>query len=193
MHSLKSLELRRLDPELTSIEFDAGGSSHEATSLLSNRQTLVLDGPEQAKSADDCAVDAGADSFTVEDADDGPGTERVVVHADVRGTIPNEDDPDMPYNTLRAWLISICAALGLSGAIFYFDLRTNFGDASVFLGAVLIQPLAYGVGNLMALMPYPQHWPMASFINPGPFNLKEHAYVLVFALSTRLVIARMQS
>lgn len=38
------------------------------------------------------------------------------------------------------------------------------------------QIVCWPLGHLMALLPYSAYWPLPWFINPEPFNIKEHAY-----------------
>lgn len=150
--------------------------STDAATLLPSAQTLSSDAGDHYKAL---WSERTPDEASIR-GDDEPGEaepERVNVHAEVRATVPNDDDPTMPFNTLRTWFISICTGLGLSSAIFYLDMHSDFGNATSFIGAVLVQPLAYGVGKLMSFIPYSSDWPLAWFINPGPFNLKEHTCV----------------
>lgn len=45
----------------------------------------------------------------------------------------------------------------------------------------MAQILAYPIGVSMAKIPYPSHWPLAWFFNPGPFNIKEHCMITIMA------------
>lgn len=98
-------------------------------------------------------------------------------YSEVRATVPNGDDPRMPINTLRVWLIGALLTSALTYIIFFLNFEGKYGGGSALNGAILVQPLAYLVGRLMAKIPYRNNWPGAWFINPGEFNVKEHTYV----------------
>ncbi|KAL0953014.1 hypothetical protein HGRIS_007218 [Hohenbuehelia grisea] len=101
--------------------------------------------------------------------------------------ISTEDDPTQPVFTARMWFLG----LGLScfgavlGQIFYFRPQT------VFVSQLFIQIIAYILGVVLeTLLPGPGN-PRDSlkmhdtafwrFLNPGPFNIKEHVAITIFA------------
>lgn len=47
--------------------------------------------------------------------------------------------------------------------------------------AVAVQLMAYPIGQAMSRIPYPKHWPLAEWINPGPFNIKEHTMITIMS------------
>ncbi|TFK37217.1 peptide transporter MTD1 [Crucibulum laeve] len=98
-----------------------------------------------------------------------------------------DDDPTLPAFTFRMWFLG----LGLScfgavlGQIFYFRPQT------VFVSQLFLQIIAYILGLFLEeVLPGPSHvhsklktqdtafW---RFINPGPFNIKEHVAITIFA------------
>ncbi|ESK86285.1 oligopeptide transporter [Moniliophthora roreri MCA 2997] len=98
-----------------------------------------------------------------------------------------EDDPTLPCFTFRMWLLGI----GLScfgavlGQIFYFRPQT------IFVSSLFLQIIAYILGvGLETIIPGPGNelprlrtadtafW---RFMNPGPFNLKEHVAITIFS------------
>ncbi|KAG2006353.1 peptide transporter MTD1 [Coprinopsis cinerea AmutBmut pab1-1] len=98
-----------------------------------------------------------------------------------------EDDPTLPAFTFRMWFLGI----GLScfgavlGQIFYFRPQT------VFVSQLFIQIIAYilgrvleeivpGPGNEHENLKMPDNW-FWRFLNPGPFNIKEHVAITIFA------------
>jgi OPT family small oligopeptide transporter len=98
-----------------------------------------------------------------------------------------DDDPSMPCLTFRTWFLG----LGLScfgavlGQIFYFRPQT------VYVSQLFLQIIAYLLGvALEHIVPGPNHhvsrlqtkdtW-FFRFLNPGPFNLKEHVAITIFA------------
>ncbi|KAK0199297.1 peptide transporter MTD1 [Desarmillaria ectypa] len=98
-----------------------------------------------------------------------------------------EDDPTLPASTFRMWFLGI----GLScfgavlGQIFYFRPQT------VFVSQLFLQILGYILGiALETIIPGPGN-PVESlrtkdnafwrFMNPGPFNIKEHVATTIFS------------
>ncbi|EEB97874.1 hypothetical protein MPER_02715, partial [Moniliophthora perniciosa FA553] len=98
-----------------------------------------------------------------------------------------EDDPTLPCFTFRMWFLGI----GLScfgavlGQIFYFRPQT------IFVSSLFLQIIAYILGvGLETIIPGPgNEYPRLKtadtafwrFMNPGPFNLKEHVAVTIFS------------
>ncbi|KAJ8079376.1 hypothetical protein PM082_021881 [Marasmius tenuissimus] len=98
-----------------------------------------------------------------------------------------EDDPSLPCLTFRTWILGI----GLScfgavlGQIFYFRPQT------IFVSPLFLQIIAYILGiGLEVIIPGPgnefsrlktRDTPFWRFFNPGPFNLKEHVAITIFA------------
>ncbi|KAJ7503623.1 peptide transporter MTD1 [Mycena galericulata] len=120
---------------------------------------------------------------------DDTGKERpIVTDVDVATRLISlEDDPTLPAFTFRMWFIG----LGLScfgavlGQIFYFRPQT------ISVSQLFLQILAYILGVVMQeIIPGPNNerygfktpnnafW---RFMNPGPFNLKEHVAITIFA------------
>lgn len=99
------------------------------------------------------------------------------IYPEVRAAVSNVDDPTMKANTFRAWLMGLVACTVLSGIDVYFSAQWP----QVTFPTVAIQLLAYPIGVAMSKIPYPRHWPLAEWINPGPFNIKEHTMISVMS------------
>ncbi|CAA7263920.1 unnamed protein product [Cyclocybe aegerita] len=96
-----------------------------------------------------------------------------------------EDDPTLPAFTFRMWLLGI----GLScfgavlGQIFYFRPQT------VYVSQLFLQIIAYLLGILLEeVVPGPRNARITTtdnafwrFMNPGPFNIKEHVAITIFS------------
>lgn len=100
----------------------------------------------------------------------------------VRLTVPITDDPTQPCLTFRTWFLGIisCGVLGFLNQ--FFGYRQN----ALSLSSVTAQILVLPVGNLMAacLPEKPIRVPGTKWsfsLNPGPFNLKEHVLITIFA------------
>lgn len=99
------------------------------------------------------------------------------IYPEVRAAVSNVDDPSMPVNTFRAWFLGLIACILIAGIneffIFQFPIITIQG--------IVAQLVTYPMGKAMEKIPYPSHWPLAWFFNPGPFNVKEHTLITVMA------------
>jgi hypothetical protein len=93
-----------------------------------------------------------------------------------RYVIINSFTPQFACSTLLTRLIG----LGLSAfgsvlqEIFYFKPQT------IYVSAVFLTVIGYILGEAMALL-IPRRGSIGRFLNPGPFNLKEHASITLMA------------
>ena len=114
-----------------------------------------------------------------EDEDeDGEGAENSP-YPEVRAAVPNFDQ-DLPCNTIRAWTIGLLLIFLGASMNTIFSLRAP----SISLGALIAQIIAWPLGHGWArFMPerefntFGKKWTL----NPGPFNIKEHAVIVVMA------------
>ncbi|KAF7307899.1 hypothetical protein MKEN_01150600 [Mycena kentingensis (nom. inval.)] len=120
------------------------------------------------------------------DLDDNGKERPIVTDVDVATRLISlEDDPTLQAFTFRMWLLG----LGLScfgavlGQIFYFRPQT------VFVSQLFLQILAYLLGvGLQEIIPGPFNERFTTpnnafwrFMNPGPFNIKEHVAITIFS------------
>ncbi|KZT36342.1 small oligopeptide transporter [Sistotremastrum suecicum HHB10207 ss-3] len=97
-------------------------------------------------------------------------------YPEVRSAVANTDDPDMPVNTWRVWVIGMAFAVLISGLNQFFFFRYP----SVTIGGLVAQLLSFPVGRAFAtFLPRKKigNW----HINPGPFTVKEHVLVTIMA------------
>lgn len=102
----------------------------------------------------------------------------------MRLTIPATDDKTLPVLTFRTWVIGFTSLILISFSIQFFKYRQN----QVSLPPDSIQILILPLGKLMAatLPTKPIRVPGTKWtflMNPGPFNVKEHALTTIFATS----------
>ncbi|KAJ7132712.1 peptide transporter MTD1 [Mycena filopes] len=128
------------------------------------------------------------DDLRAIDLDDNGKERPIVTDVDVATRLISlEDDPTLPAFTFRMWFLG----LGLScfgavlGQIFYFRPQTIsvsqlFLQILAYLLGVLMQEVIPGPGNSRYGFKTPDNafW---RFMNPGPFNLKEHVAITIFA------------
>ncbi|KAK6917893.1 Oligopeptide transporter, OPT superfamily [Dillenia turbinata] len=102
----------------------------------------------------------------------------------VRLTVPITDDPTMPCLTFRTWVLGIISCTLLAFLNQFFGYRQN----ALYVSSVSAQILVLPVARLMAAyLPDTKigipgtKWHFS--LNPGPFNLKEHVLITIFANS----------
>ncbi|XP_027172321.1 oligopeptide transporter 1-like [Coffea eugenioides] len=101
---------------------------------------------------------------------------------EVRLTVPATDNPNLPVLTLRMWILGILSCALLAFVNTFFSYRQN----SLWIGAVAAQIVTLPLGKFMAAtfpdksigLPFTK-WSFS--LNPGPFNLKEHVLITIFA------------
>ncbi|CAL5390242.1 unnamed protein product [Camellia sinensis] len=112
-----------------------------------------------------------------EDANDNPIEE-------VRLTVPITDDPSQPVLTFRTWILGLSSCVLLAFVNKFFRYREN----QLYISSVSAQILMLPIGKFMANtlpdkkigVPFTK-WRFS--LNPGPFTLKEHVLITIFANS----------
>ncbi|CAN1753502.1 Oligopeptide transporter 1 [Linum perenne] len=100
----------------------------------------------------------------------------------VRLTVPITDDPTQPVLTFRTWVLGILACALLAFVNQFFGYRQN----QLSVGSVTAQIVVLPLGKLMAAtLPTKKfRFPFSDktwSLNPGPFNMKEHALITILA------------
>lgn len=101
-------------------------------------------------------------------------------YPEVRAVVDPTDDPSLPVNTFRVWVLGTIFAILGTGIDQFFSLRYP----GITIYSYLIQFLAYPCGLLMAKLLPTARVPLGrlSFtLNPGPFNQKEHMLITIMA------------
>lgn len=102
---------------------------------------------------------------------------------EVRLTVPNTDDTSLPVWTFRMWFLGLLSCILLSFLNQFFSYRKE--PLVVTQITVLVATLP--VGRFMAaVLPetkfrIPGLGPREFSLNPGPFNMKEHVLISIFA------------
>ncbi|KAJ3693221.1 hypothetical protein LUZ60_008701 [Juncus effusus] len=101
---------------------------------------------------------------------------------EVRHTVPITDDPTMPVMTFRTWFLGTIFCVMLAAINEFFGYRQN----QLFVSSVCVQLVTLPIGRFME-----RTLPTRSFkvpltnwsfsLNPGPFNMKEHVLITIFA------------
>ncbi|CAL5433510.1 unnamed protein product [Camellia sinensis] len=98
-------------------------------------------------------------------------------------TVPTTDDPSLPVLTFRMWVLGILSCILLSFLNQFFWYRTEPLTITAISAQIAVVPL----GQLMAakitdrVFLKGSRWEFT--LNPGPFNVKEHVLITIFANS----------
>ncbi|KAJ3698270.1 hypothetical protein LUZ61_001975 [Rhynchospora tenuis] len=101
---------------------------------------------------------------------------------EVKYTVPITDDPNQPVLTFRTWLLGIVSCVLLSFINEFFVYRQN----QLYISTVCVQLVTLPVGRFLArVLPTTKYTvPLTNWtfsLNPGPFSLKEHVLITIFA------------
>ncbi|KAG1878964.1 OPT oligopeptide transporter protein-domain-containing protein [Suillus subluteus] len=97
-------------------------------------------------------------------------------YPEVRSAVANTDDPSIPCNSFRAWVIGLSWAIVIAGLNQFFFFRYP----SVTISSIAAQLLCFPVGRAWAkVMPNVRFFGVK--LNPGPFSIKEHVLVTIMA------------
>ncbi|XP_027150117.1 oligopeptide transporter 2-like [Coffea eugenioides] len=101
----------------------------------------------------------------------------------VRLTVPTHDDPSIPVWTFRMWFLGILSCGLLAFLNTFFGYRTE----PLIITMISAQVATLPVGKFMAKVLPEKKFKIPGFgsrefsLNPGPFNIKEHALISIFA------------
>lgn len=102
---------------------------------------------------------------------------------EVRLTVTNTDDPTLPVWTFRMWFLGLVSCSLLSFLNQFFAYRSQ----PLIITQITVQVATLPLGNLMAAVLPSTTFNIPGFgskrfsLNPGPFNMKEHVLVAIFA------------
>ncbi|KAJ0086588.1 hypothetical protein Patl1_08709 [Pistacia atlantica] len=102
---------------------------------------------------------------------------------EVRLTVSNVDDPTLPVFTFRMWLLGVVSCVLLSFLNTFFAYRTQ----PLIISMISVQVASLPIGRFMAKVLPEKKFRIPGFggrewtLNPGPFNMKEHVLISVFA------------
>ncbi|CAI9116102.1 OLC1v1017168C1 [Oldenlandia corymbosa var. corymbosa] len=104
---------------------------------------------------------------------------------EVRLTVPTTDDPSLPVWTFRMWFLGLLSCALLSFLNTFFGYRAEPLSVTAITAQVATLPL----GRFLAKILPKNKFRILGFgdrqfsLNPGPFNIKEHALISIFANS----------
>ncbi|XP_068653825.1 oligopeptide transporter 4-like [Aristolochia californica] len=94
--------------------------------------------------------------------------------------VPTTDDTSLPVWTFRMWFLGVLSCIMLSFINQFFSYRTE----PLMISQVTAQVVALPIGQFMAKVLPTTQFSIGSFkfsFNPGPFNIKEHVLISIFA------------
>lgn len=120
--------------------------------------------------------------FELEDEEDSP-------YPEVRASVSNIDDPEMPCTTFRALFLGFLFCIIGGGMNFFLAIRVP----APFISPLIIQIVSYPFGKFLAyILPTATHktprfltffgLPAEWSLNPGPFNIKEHTIIVIMVI-----------
>ncbi|KAK8954536.1 Oligopeptide transporter 5 [Platanthera zijinensis] len=102
----------------------------------------------------------------------------------VRLTVDPTDNPNLTVLTWRSWVLGVISCVLLAFTNTFFGYRSN----PLFISSVCVQIITLPVGRFLAktlpdkkvnLIPF-TNW-LSFSLNPGPFSMKEHCLITIFA------------
>ncbi|XP_049375723.1 oligopeptide transporter 4-like [Solanum verrucosum] len=114
--------------------------------------------------------------FDDEDKDESPIEQ-------VRLTVPTNDDPSVPVWTFRMWFLGIIFCGLMSFINIFFSYRQN----PLIISMITAQVASLPLGKLLAKVLPTRKFHLPGFglsefsLNPGPFSMKEHVLISIFA------------
>ena len=98
----------------------------------------------------------------------------------VRLTVPTTDDISLPVWTFRMWTLGLLSCALLSFLNQFFSYRKE----TLIITQITVQVATLPIGRLMASVLPTTKFRIGSrefSLNPGPFNMKEHVLITIFA------------
>ncbi|KAI3898190.1 hypothetical protein MKX03_020374 [Papaver bracteatum] len=98
-------------------------------------------------------------------------------------TVPTTDDPTIPALTFRMWVLGTlsCVALAFLNQFFYY--RKEPLSVSSLSAQIAVVPLGHLMAKYITVRKFFKGTRYQFTLNPGPFNIKEHVLITIFANS----------
>ncbi|EEU46600.1 uncharacterized protein NECHADRAFT_38996 [Fusarium vanettenii 77-13-4] len=133
--------------------------------------------PEEYETRRKGSEDSGDEAALIKDDDE--DEEENSPYPEVRAAVRNYDE-DLPCNTVRAWTIGMLLVVLGASMNTLFSLR----QPSIGVGPLIAQIIAWPMGHGWARFVPDREFTTFGVrwtLNPGPFNIKEHAIIVVMA------------
>ncbi|KAB1205124.1 Oligopeptide transporter 6 [Morella rubra] len=98
-------------------------------------------------------------------------------------TVPKTDDPTMPAVTFRMWVLGVAACVILSFVNQFFWYRKQPLSVSSISAQIAVVPIGHFMARVLPKRAFFEGTRFEFTMNPGPFNIKEHVLITIFANS----------
>ena len=98
-------------------------------------------------------------------------------------TVPKTDDPTMPAVTFRMWVLGVAACVILSFVNQFFWYRKMPLSVSSISAQIAVVPIGHFMAKVLPKDAFFKGTRFEFTMNPGPFNIKEHVLITIFANS----------
>ncbi|TKY55962.1 Oligopeptide transporter 6 [Spatholobus suberectus] len=98
-------------------------------------------------------------------------------------TVPKTDDPTMPILTFRMWVLGLVSCVALSFVNQFFWYRTEPLSVSSIAVQIAVVPIGHLMARTLPIRVFFKDTWFEFTLNPGPFNVKEHVLITIFANS----------
>ncbi|KAF7148453.1 hypothetical protein RHSIM_Rhsim03G0211900 [Rhododendron simsii] len=113
--------------------------------------------------------------------DDPASDESRIKQVDI--TVPKTDDPTLPVVTFRMWVLGLTSCVVLSFVNQFFWYRTEPLSLSSITAQIAVVPLGHLMARAITNRVFFSGTRWEFTLNPGPFNVKEHVLITIFANS----------
>ncbi|KAE8662727.1 Oligopeptide transporter 6 [Hibiscus syriacus] len=98
-------------------------------------------------------------------------------------TVPKTDDPTLPAVTFRMWVLGLGSCVVLSFVNQFFWYRTMPLSITSISAMIAVVPLGHLMARTLPRRLFFENTRWEFTMNPGPFNMKEHVLITIFANS----------
>ena len=98
-------------------------------------------------------------------------------------TVPTTDEPSLPVLTFRMWVLGTLSCIVLSFLNQFFWYRTEPLTITAISAQIAVVPLGQLMASKLTNRVFFKATPWEFTLNPGPFNVKEHVLITIFANS----------
>ncbi|KAI8028740.1 Oligopeptide transporter 6 [Camellia lanceoleosa] len=98
-------------------------------------------------------------------------------------TVPKTDDPTLPVLTFRMWVLGMGSCILLSFINQFFWYRKEPLSVTSISAQIAVVPLGHLMARIITDRVFFQGTRWEFTLNPGPFNVKEHVLITIFANS----------
>lgn len=96
-------------------------------------------------------------------------------------TVPKTDNPDMPILTFRMWVLGVVSCVLLSFVNQFFWYRKQPLSVSSIFVQIVVVPIGHFMARTLPRRSVLKGTRFEFSLNPGPFNIKEHVLITIFA------------